>query len=74
MVVVNALHVVPKIPLTGEAVARNGTLAAFVHAEKGLIAVSVQTVSLTLMTEEAGGRREASPFARLCLATVRLQV
>lgn len=74
MVVVHTLHVIAEVPLAREAVALNGTLAALIDAEEGLVTVSMQSVSLTFVTQQAGGGGEASPFARICLATVWLQV
>jgi hypothetical protein len=74
VVVVNTLHVVPKVPLAGEAVARDSTLATLVHAQEGLVAVSVESMGLTLMSEKASGGGEARSVAGLGLAAVGLQV
>jgi hypothetical protein len=66
--------VVLEVPLTGKSVARNTALAAFVLAQEGLVAVSVKSVGLALMAEEAGSRRESGALAGKVLAAVWLQV
>jgi hypothetical protein len=74
VVVVNTLHVVPKVPLAGEAVARDSTLATLVHAQEGLVAVSVESMGLALMSKKASGGGKARSVAGLGLAAVGLQV
>jgi hypothetical protein len=54
--------------------ASGGALAALVGAQIRLLAVSVHGVGLTLMPEEAGGRRKPGILATLDLAAVGLEV
>lgn len=56
MVIVNALHVISKVPLAGKAVSKNSTFAALVDAEERLVSVAVQAMSLPLMAQETCGR------------------
>lgn len=74
VVVVDTLHVVSEVPLARKTISGDSTLTSFIHAQEGLVTMTMKTVRLTLMTEEAGSRGEASTLAGLGLATVRLQV
>lgn len=74
VVVVDALHVVAKVPLAGESISGHGTLTSLVDAKERLVTMAMESVSLTLMAEEARSRREAGALARLGLAAVGLQV
>lgn len=73
-IIVNALHVVTKVPLSRKALAFLRALTALISAEEGLVAVAMQAVGLTLMAQAAGSRREACFIACGYLALVRLQV
>lgn len=53
MVVVNTLHMVPKVPLARESVSGNGTLTSLVNTKEGLISVAMESVCLTLMSQKA---------------------
>jgi hypothetical protein len=53
MVVVDALHVVPEVPLAGESISGHGTLTSLVDAKERLVTMAMESVSLTLMAEEA---------------------
>lgn len=57
-VVVYSLHVVKQVVPPREAVARESTLAASVEAEVRSVTVTVHTMGLSLVTEQAGGGRE----------------
>jgi hypothetical protein len=48
-VVVYALHVVTEVPVAGEAISLDAALAAFVGAEKGLVAVAMHGVGFALV-------------------------
>jgi hypothetical protein len=48
--------VVSQVPLAWESITRNGTFASVVDAKEGLVAVSMQPVSFTLVAEKASGR------------------
>lgn len=74
MVVVNTLHVVTQVPLARESISRNGALTALINTEERLVAMTMESVGLTFMAEEASSRREAGALARLSLAAVGLQV
>ena len=74
VVVVHPAHVIPEVPLAGEAVTWLGALASLISAQVGLLAMAVHGVGLTLMTKKAGSRREAGILAPLNLAAVGLQV
>lgn len=74
VVVVDTAHVVPKVPLTREAIAVHGAVAAIIGAQERLVSVAVHGMSLALVTEEASSGREAGVLARGVLATVGLQV
>jgi hypothetical protein len=74
MVVVDALHVVPEVPLAGESISGHGTLTSLVDAKERLVTMAMESVGLTLMAKEARSRREAGALARLGLAAVGLQV
>lgn len=74
MVVMNTLHVVTQVPLAGESISRNGALTALINTEERLVAMTMKSVGLTFMAEEASSRRESGALARLSLAAVGLQV
>ena len=74
VVVVDAPHVVPEVPLPGESTSRSGALASLVGAEEGLVAVAVHGVGLALMAEEARGGGKPGVLAGVDLASVGLQV
>lgn len=74
VVVVYPPHVVPEVPLPGEAVAGDRPFTALICAQIGLLTMTVHGVRLTLMTQEAGSGREASILAALNLAAVGLEV
>lgn len=74
VVIVDAPHVVPEVPLSGESVAGNGALAALIGAQVGLLTMAMHRVGLTLMSEEASSGRKAGVLATLNLAAVGLEV
>jgi len=74
VVVVNTLHVVTQVPLARESISRNGALTALINTKERLVAMTMESVGLTFMAEEASCRREAGALARLSLAAVGLQV
>ena len=74
VVVVDSPHVVPEVPLSGEAVSRLGALASFIGAEVWFLTVTVHGVGLTLMAEQAGGGGKTGILASLNLAPVGLQM
>jgi len=74
VVVVDAPHVVPEVPLPGESTSRGGALAPFVGAEEGFITVAVHGVGLTLMAEKACRGGKPGVLAGVDLAAVGLQV
>lgn len=74
IVVVYAPHVVPQVPLAGEAMSRKRAFTSLISAEIGLLSMSVHGVGLTLMTKKASGRRETSVLAPFNLAAVGLEV
>lgn len=53
VIVVHALHVVSQIPLTRESAAWNSALTALVDAKEGLVAMSVQSMGLALVSQQA---------------------
>lgn len=73
-IVVHTLHVVLEVPLAREAISGNVTLTAIIGATERAVAVSVKTVSLALVAEKAGSRREAGTLTSIGLAAVGLQV
>ena len=74
VVVVNASHVVLEVPVPGESITGDGTVATLVSAQVGLVAMAVHGVSLTLMAQQAGCGGEAGVLARSNLAAVGLEV
>ena len=70
----DTLHVVPEIPMAWEAISWNSTIATFVSAEEGLVAVAVHCMSLTLMAKEASCRRELEILAGWDLALIWLEM
>lgn len=74
VVIVDTSHVVPQVPVAGEAAARDGAVASLVVAKVGLVTVAVHGVSLALVAEQAGSGGEASVLAGVDLAAVGLQV
>lgn len=52
-VIVNTLHVVAQVPLTREAIAGLGSIAVFIGTEEGLVAMTMQAMRLSLMTQTA---------------------
>jgi hypothetical protein len=54
--------------------AGDGAFTALVGAQVRLLSMAVHGMGLTLMTEEAGGRRKPGILAALNLAAVRLEV
>jgi hypothetical protein len=74
MIVMNTFHVITQVPLARESISRNGTLTALINTKERLVAMTVESVGLTFMAEEASSRREAGALARLSLAAVGLQV
>lgn len=65
---------VSQVPLARETVTWNSTFAAFIDAKEGLVAMSMQSVGLTFMTEQASSGGEAGAFTRFSLAAIWLQV
>jgi hypothetical protein len=55
---VSAFSVVPEIPVAGEPVSRNGSLAPFISAEIWLVTVSMHCVDLAFVAEQNSCRRE----------------
>jgi len=53
-VVVYTLHVVAKVPVAGEAISLDTSLAAFIAAQERLVSMSVHSMGLTLVAEQAG--------------------
>lgn len=74
VVIVDSLHVIPEVPLTGKSISRSGTLATVVDTKERLVTMAMEAVSLTLVAEEAGSRRESSTLARISLAAIGLEV
>lgn len=74
VVVVDSPHVVPEVPLSGEAMASDGALASLICAKVRLLTVSVHGMGLTLMSEKASSRRKPGVLATLNLAAVGLEV
>lgn len=74
VVVVHAPHVVPQVPLPGEAVSGDGAVATLVSAHVRLLAVAMHGVGLTLMPEEAGSGRKPGILAAFDLAAVWLEM
>jgi hypothetical protein len=70
--VMNTLHVVTEVPTPGKAFAWDGTFTVLEVAGVGPISVAVHSVSLSLVTKQAGGRRKAHTTAGF--AVVRLEV
>lgn len=73
-IIVDALHVVTKIPVAWEAISGNSSLAAIIGAKEGLVAVAMETVGLTLMAEKTRSGGELEILAGGDLALVWLQV
>jgi hypothetical protein len=73
---VNPLHVVKKVPPTGESKSRNGSVASLKQAQVSVISVTVESMGFTLVTEQAGIRRKMQILSRACsnLTPVWLQV
>ena len=74
IIIVNAPHMVPEVPLPGKSISWVGPFTSLISAKIRLISVAVHSVGLTLVSEQAGGGREAGILTRVGLATVRLQV
>jgi hypothetical protein len=74
VIVVNTLHVVTQVPLAGESISRNGSLTTLINTKERLVAMTMESVGLTFVAEEASSRGEAGALARLSLAAVGLQV
>lgn len=74
VIIVNALHVVPEVPLAGETITGHSTLAAVVHAKERLVTMAMQSVGLTLVTKEASGGGESSSLTGISLAAVGLEM
>lgn len=74
VVVVNTAHMILQVPLAWESIAGHGTVASFIGAQEGLVAVAVHGMSLTLMAEQAGSGGETGILAGVNLAAVGLQV
>lgn len=74
VIIVNSLHVVPKVPLARETAAHDRSLTALVHAEERLVAMTMQTVGLALVAKEASSGGEPGALTSLGLASVGLQV
>lgn len=55
----NSFHVVTLIPSTWKAIIATSTLTAGVHAKVWVDSVVVESMHLTLMSEQAGIRRES---------------
>jgi hypothetical protein len=70
----NTLHMISEIPMAGETVSWNTTLAAFVGAKVWFVPMSMHAMNFTLMAEEDGNRRETGIHADSDLAPVRFQV
>jgi hypothetical protein len=75
-IVVDTTHVIVEVPSPGESIAWHGTFTALPQTEVGVISVSMESVGLTLVAEEASVRREAELGinAGRGLAAVGLQV
>jgi uncharacterized membrane protein YadS len=63
VVIVNTLHVVAQVPLAGESISVNSTLTALINTKERLVTMAVESVSLTLMAEQASSGREAGALA-----------
>lgn len=63
MVIVDTLHVVAEVPLAGESVSVDGTLTTLINTKERLVTVTVESVGLTLMAEQASSGREAGALA-----------
>lgn len=74
MVIVDSLHVVTEVPLARESIAGHGTLTTIVDAKERLLAMTVETMGLTFMTEETSSGGKSSTLTGLSLAAVGLQV
>jgi hypothetical protein len=65
---------ISEIPMAGETVSRNTTLAAFVSAKVWFVPISMYTMSFTLMAKKDRSQRETGIPADSDLAPVRFQV
>lgn len=65
-VVVDTLHVVKKVPATGESKSRDGSVASFKEAEMRVVSVTVESMGFTLVAEQASIRREMQVLGRTC--------
>jgi hypothetical protein len=65
---------VTEIPVTWKSIADNTAFTALICAEVGFVAMSVHSMSFTLVTKETRRGGEARGLARNDLASVRLQV
>lgn len=74
VVVVHTPHVVPQVPLAGEAMSGKRAFASLISAEVGLLSMSVHSVGLALMTKKASSGRETGVLASFNLAAVGLEV
>jgi hypothetical protein len=63
VVIVNTLHVVAQVPLARESVSVNGTLTTLINTKERLVTMAVESVSLTLVAEQASSGREAGALA-----------
>jgi hypothetical protein len=70
----NTLHMISEIPMAGETVPRNTTLAAFVGVKVWFVPMSMHTISFTLIAKKDRSRRETGIPADSDLAPVRFQV
>lgn len=66
----DTLHVVTQIPFSWETVLGLGPLAVLVDADKGLLAMAMHSVGLTLVAENAGSGRERNRGTSFLLAAV----
>ena len=66
----DALHVVPEVPVAREAISRNTSLAVVIRTKKWLVAVSMHSVGFAFMAKETSRRRETKFFAIWDLATI----
>jgi hypothetical protein len=70
----NTLHMISEIPMAGETVSWNTTLAAFVGAKVWFVPMTMHTMSFTLMAKKDRNQRETGIPADSDLIPVRFQV
>lgn len=73
-IIMDPLHVVMKVPASGEAVSNNGSFAILEETEMGIFSVAMHTMGLTLMAEKTSIGREPDIHTLGHLAVIRAQM